>query len=205
MGARKSKASPRKRPTQERASATVDAILVASAHTFRERGFERASVNVIAARAGVSVGSLYQYYPSKEALLAALAERHTDDTLATLERTFEEVARAPLEVAVRTIVERMVAAHADPLHQVLALGLDGLGAATSVQATVDERAGAAVAAFLRARAGEVRARTPALTALLIVRAIDLLTHAAIERHPESLADGTLATELTALALGYLRA
>ncbi|MFO0565696.1 MAG: TetR/AcrR family transcriptional regulator [Polyangiaceae bacterium] len=205
MGARRTKASPRKRPQQQRSAATVDAILEASARTFRECGFAKASVNAIAERAGVSVGSLYQYYPSKDALLAALAERHTNDALDLLERTFEEVKAAPLEVAVRTVVERMIAAHADPLHQVLALGLDELGAATSLQAAVDERAGAAVTAFLVERQHEVRTRTPALTALLVVRAIDLLTHAAIERHPESLGDGSLASELSALALGYLRA
>ncbi|MFO0550903.1 MAG: TetR/AcrR family transcriptional regulator [Polyangiaceae bacterium] len=205
MGTRKSRASPRKQPKQERASVTVDAILAASAQTLRERGFAKASVNAIARRAGVSVGSLYQYYPSKDALLVALAERHTAEALATLERTFLEVREEPLEVAVRAVVERMVAAHADPLHQVLALGLDEVGAAPSIQAAIDERAGAAVTAFLIERAGQVRTHTPALTALLVVRAIDLLTHAAIERYPQSIGDGTLATELSALALGYLRA
>lgn len=203
MAGRRSRASPRKRPTQERASATVDAILIASARTFSERGFANASVNLIARRAGVSVGSLYQYFPGKDALLAALAERHTDETLRTLERTFAEVRAEPLEVAVRTVIERMVDAHADPLHRVLALGLDGLGADGSLQAVIDERAGAAVAGFLRERASEVRSHT-ALTALLLVRAIDLLTHAAIERHPASLSDGTLVGELSALVLGYLR-
>ena len=95
-------------------------------------------------------------------------------------------------------------AHVDPLHQVLARGLDELGAATSLQATIDARAGAAVESFLRARNAEVRPRSFALAALLLVRAVDLLTHAALERYPESLEDGTLVDELTALALGYLR-
>src|SRR5688572_17990879 len=100
MSSRAARTTRRKRPTQARASVTVDAILVASARTFRDRGFERASVNAIAELAGVSIGSLYQYFPSKEALLIALAERHTEQALATLDAAFAEVEEQPLASAV---------------------------------------------------------------------------------------------------------
>lgn len=121
-----------------------------------------------------------------------------------LEQTLAEVRAEPLESALRVVVGKMVASHADPLHQVLARGLDELGAATSLQATIDARAGAAVEAFLRERSAQIRPRSLALAALLLVRAVDLLTHAALEHHQESLEDGTLVDELSALAIGYLR-
>ncbi len=197
------KAAPRKKPTQARAGATVDAILVAAAEAFRSRGFAKASVNAIAERAGVSVGSLYQYYPSKDALLAALAIRHTEGVLRELDELLAEHAETPLPLAVQTIVERMVAAHVDPLNRVLARGLDELGSAVELQADVDRRAGAAVARFLHARRAAIRPRNVELAALLLVRSVDLLTHAALEHHPASVDDGTLVEELTALALGYL--
>jgi AcrR family transcriptional regulator len=200
---RDTKANRRKQPTQARATVTVEAILVASARIFRERGFERASVNAIAELAGVSVGSLYQYFPSKEALLVALAEHHTGESLALLEATLMEIADVPLPSGVRSVVSRMIEAHADPLHRVLAHGLDALGLATSIQATIDARAGAAVERFLRHRGAELRVRSFELSALIMVRTIDLITHAAIDRHPASIADGSLVDELTALALGYL--
>lgn len=66
----------RKAPAQERATATFDAILDAAAHILRDGGAGALSTNRIAARAGVSIGSLYQYFPNKQAIARALIERH---------------------------------------------------------------------------------------------------------------------------------
>src|SRR6185436_592878 len=71
------KNEPRKRPKQARSQQTVDALLEATARVLGARGFEGATTNEIARVAGVSVGSLYQYFPSKEALVAALLEQRT--------------------------------------------------------------------------------------------------------------------------------
>jgi len=68
--------SPRKAPRQSRSQATVTAILDATARILLERGYAAASTNAVAELAGVSVGSLYQYFPNKEALIAALQARH---------------------------------------------------------------------------------------------------------------------------------
>ncbi|MBE1293645.1 MAG: TetR family transcriptional regulator [Rhodobacteraceae bacterium] len=64
--------NPRKKPRQARAQATVDAILQASAHILVAQGFEGFNTNAVAERAGVSVGSLYQYFPNKEAIIAEM-------------------------------------------------------------------------------------------------------------------------------------
>jgi AcrR family transcriptional regulator len=69
--------SPRKRPLQQRAIATVEAIVEASAHILEKDGFAHYSTNAIAERAGVSIGSLYQYFPSKDAITRALIARET--------------------------------------------------------------------------------------------------------------------------------
>jgi AcrR family transcriptional regulator len=67
--------APRKRPLQARSKQTVEWIVEAAARVFRAEGFD-ATTNRIAELAGVSVGTLYEYFPNKEALLATLAERH---------------------------------------------------------------------------------------------------------------------------------
>lgn len=67
--------SPRKKPAQQRAAFTVHAILEAAAHILEHRGLEGYTTNDIAARAGVSIGSLYQYFPNKDAVTLALIER----------------------------------------------------------------------------------------------------------------------------------
>ncbi|MBE9008662.1 helix-turn-helix transcriptional regulator [Pseudanabaenaceae cyanobacterium LEGE 13415] len=63
----------RKLPQQGRSKLTVDAILTATAHILIEDGYDKASTNRIAERAGISIGSLYQYFPNKESLMVAFA------------------------------------------------------------------------------------------------------------------------------------
>ncbi len=68
--------NPRKKPAQPRSINTCEAILEASAQVFTGLGYVRTTTNRIAERAGVSIGSLYQYFPNKDAILVALLERH---------------------------------------------------------------------------------------------------------------------------------
>ncbi len=73
--------SPRKRPRQQRSTATVDAILDGAAHILERHGLEGFNTNAVAARAGVSIGSLYQYFPGKDAVMAALIRRDAQNFL----------------------------------------------------------------------------------------------------------------------------
>src|SRR5262249_7474993 len=79
--ARKKRTDLRKLPVQERSRVTVEALLEATARILVKEGFDAASTNRIAAVAGVSVGSLYQYFPSKESLVAALIDRHNQQIM----------------------------------------------------------------------------------------------------------------------------
>jgi|GEM_PF-374461 len=69
-------ADGRRRPRQQRARDTVDAILQAAGQVIADRGWAETTTNHVAQRAGVSIGSLYQYFPNKESILVALMERH---------------------------------------------------------------------------------------------------------------------------------
>ncbi len=72
-------AEPRKIPRQERSRRLVARVLDEAARLFSERGYQETTTNHVAEAAGVSVGSLYQYFPNKDALVVAVAERHLDD------------------------------------------------------------------------------------------------------------------------------
>jgi AcrR family transcriptional regulator len=74
--------APRKAPAQSRAVEIVAAVLEAAARILEERGFAGYTTNAVAERAGVSIGSLYQYFPGKDAITAALIERETATLLA---------------------------------------------------------------------------------------------------------------------------
>ncbi len=109
--------SPRKSPTQDRARDTVEAILEAAVDLFSSRGYARTSTNHIARRAGVSVGSLYQYFPNKDAVLTALLARH----LAAVESAISACIpllrdpAVPLRDGVRRLLELLREVHeADP-------------------------------------------------------------------------------------------
>lgn len=80
MAARKQRLNPRKQPVQNRSKTTVDAILLGAAQVFEVHGYSAGTTNRIAERAGVSIGTLYQYFPSKEAIAVALLQRHIADT-----------------------------------------------------------------------------------------------------------------------------
>lgn len=84
-------AQPRRRPKQRRSERRVERLLDAAAHLFAERGFERTTTNAVAEQAGVSIGTLYQYFPNKAALLQALNER----SLVRLRGLFAEVTVDP--------------------------------------------------------------------------------------------------------------
>ena len=77
---------PRKQPLQARAAETVAAIVEAAARILERHGIQGYTTNAVAERAGVSIGSLYQYFPNKDALTAALIERETAVLLADLQR-----------------------------------------------------------------------------------------------------------------------
>ena len=71
---------------------------------FGKEGYDRASTNRIAEVAGVSIGSLYQYFPSKEALVAAVIERHTQEISQVMRNALVKAAARPIEAAAREFV-----------------------------------------------------------------------------------------------------
>src|SRR5260221_954827 len=93
--ARRPHTSPRKEASQDRSRATVDALLAATARVLVRDGYDRASTNKVAEAAGVSIGSLYQYFPSKEALVAAVIERHTRGMMDLVRTSLRRVAQPP--------------------------------------------------------------------------------------------------------------
>jgi AcrR family transcriptional regulator len=104
--------APRKRPTQARARQTVEAILQAAAEVFEAHGLEGGTTERIVERAGVSVGSLYQYFPNKRSLLAAVAESALAESRVLQARYLASlVADPPPDVALRGLIAFLVAVH----------------------------------------------------------------------------------------------
>src|SRR5690554_5756545 len=99
----------RKAPRQARSRATIEIILEGAARILGERGWAATTTNAVAATAGVSIGSLYQYFPNKLALVEAVRRRHFDEVLAVLRAATD--AATPRARRVAAFVDGMIAVH----------------------------------------------------------------------------------------------
>lgn len=197
-------ARPRRAPKQDRALATVAALLDAMAASLVERGFEATTTNYVAERAGVNIGSLYQYFPSKGALLASLAQRQMDRYEEAMGAAEARVAGAGLEAGIaellRSHVEALAAAAA--LHVALLPHLRS-GELAVVYAALKERMVAGVARYLSARRAEVGPEDPKVAARTAVDCVEAVTLGALVESRERLAEAKGVGELYRLAKRYL--
>lgn len=104
---------PRKTPLQARSTVTVEAISEATIQVLLSHGADRLTTTRVAQRAGVSVGTLYQYYPHKRSLLFAVLENHLCHVVATVEAACESARHKPLAEMIREMVEAFVDAKMD--------------------------------------------------------------------------------------------
>ena len=197
--------NPRKIASQQRSQATVEALLDATARILVREGYDRASTNRIAAVAGVSVGSLYQYFPNKESIVAALIARHTRAMLDLLKQAMAAVESLDLETAMRELIRAMVDAHrVDPaLHRIFDEQIPRMGQLDEIEA-IDREAYALVRAYLEARRGEIAVTDLDTATFICVTTVETLTHEAVLRHPDTIDPASLVEEVTRLVVGYLR-
>ena len=192
----------RRRPTQERAAATVEAILQAAAELICDLGYAAASTNRIAARAGVSIGSLYQYFADKAAILARLQEDHHREVHEVVEAALPDLAdpAVPVEVGLRRLLEDLVELHDRDPNLTRALASE----VPHPKALAEEGAGyaARVESLLTARPDVRAADLPAASAL-VVTTLEALTRWLVHEAPERLDRGRLAGETAAMLGGYL--
>ena len=199
--------APRKSPRQSRSQATVDAILDATARVLIERGHAATNTNLVAERAGVSVGSLYQYFPNKLALINALHARHSREMTLALEREFKPRDGEGLHATLARVIEAVMHAHqvdAD-LHRALQqceeLGLpDDEGhdeAHQKIQQLLRD--------MLIAHRDELVFTNPELAAFTLMHALHGLIHAVVLDRPGSVSVKAATREMIRLADAYLTA
>ena len=197
--------NPRKSASQERSRATVEALLDATARILVREGYERASTNRIAAVAGVSVGSLYQYFPNKESIVAALLARHNREILDLLRESMAAVAGLDLETALRKLIGAMIDAHhVDPdLHRIFDEQIPRMGKLAEIRA-IDREILVMVRAYLAGRQDEIAVTDLDVAAFICVTTVETLTHEAVIHEPGAIDPAILVDEVTRLLVGYLR-
>jgi AcrR family transcriptional regulator len=172
-------------PQQARSRVMVDSILDAAARVLRKHGYEEATTNRVAEVAGVSVGSLYQYFPNKEALVRALLERHDAAMWAVFTDHATIAIGRPFVQAIPAVIDALFAAHlVDPdLHRVLHQQVPRVGALAILHST-SARSRAVVEDLLRARPDQhERSGDVTIAALIMVETVEALIHASIALPP----------------------
>src|ERR1700744_5694507 len=163
---------PRKFPRQTRAKATIDAIVEATVQLLLENGYDRFTTARAAERAGVSVGSLYQYFPNKAALAAAVIDRCCEDFIMALDRALAGRPRITLAECIRAIVDVMLISHhvAPDLHKIVINLAPRIGVADKTE-RVSRKMVAAIEAVLRMHAAEIAPEIDLSTAAALIETL----------------------------------
>jgi AcrR family transcriptional regulator len=196
----RSQAGPmaRKQPRQRRSHDTVSVILQAATRVFAQRGYQRATTNQVAARAGVSIGSLYQYFPNKVAIAAALETRHLDAAepqLLDLARRLR-AAGTPIDTWVERFVGALVTANDEPHHRELYAAVPRTAAVQARLESLVDGLAAELAPLLAGRSAVPRARLAIVAALTLVHELVIPASAAQRR--------AMIREVVRMVSGYLR-
>lgn len=196
---------PRKQPRQARAELTRQRILTAAAHVFAEYGYAAGTTNRIAQEARISIGSLYQYYPNKDAILAELLTRHLDDGGDAVELPAEDELPDSFEEIIRTLVRPLIGNHLDD-PRLLRLMLEQGPRSPELVARVThrERARVAYVQELLERHPEVTVEDTYTAARLIVSTGELVVHQLISS-PDPVDIPRFENELVAMFTRYLTA
>jgi AcrR family transcriptional regulator len=194
---------PRKQPRQARSQVTLDAVFEATIQVLLSDGSERLTTTRVADRAGVSVGTLYQYYPNRQALLYAVLQRHLTRVGDTVETAARSVHHAPLGAMVAAVVEAFVRAKTERIDEARALyGVASQLETVELVKAVGARNCAAISAMLATASG-VRFDDLALTSYMFCAAMVGPTSAILKGGAPPKMLCVLRAQLESLCLGYL--
>lgn len=197
-------AAPRKLPRQQRSRATVDAVLDAAAQILVSEGYEGFNTNRVAERAGVSIGSLYQYFPNKAALLTALRQRHALEMSDLVATCTQGTVHASLKQAIQHVVAGVIAAHRlhPRLHQVLE---QEVPRQTQQASPTDWETGLRhqLRGLLAQHREQLAVSDLPTTSLVLIRLVDALVHAALMPDPQGVPAEAIEREISTVVWRYL--
>ncbi|MGK4003774.1 TetR/AcrR family transcriptional regulator [Sorangium sp. So ce1036] len=196
---------PRKSPVQARSAATVEALHAATIQVLTREGLARCTTTRVAERAGMSVGSLYQYYPNRDALLAAVLERHLDGIAGAMEGACQASAGEPVARMASTLVAVFLREKLrDPQESKALYAVAAERGGQQLATRAHRRVVTAIAAMLET-APDVRFEDPAATAVMSASALVGPVRAVLEGQAPAGFEACLERELTRLLTAYLQA
>ncbi|HEX4340861.1 MAG TPA: TetR/AcrR family transcriptional regulator [Polyangiaceae bacterium] len=194
---------PAKKPRQVRSRETYETILEGATRVFAKHGYARSTTNRIAEAAGVSVGSVYQYFPDKDAMLTELMRRYRENLVERIGERLTVMDHVSFETVVHTLLTALL--NDDEINPALRRVLIERVLRTDARREVggfEERVEGLVADALRAAKDYVAIEQFELSAFILVRVVLAISHAAVVDRPV-FNTPALASELTRLVVGYV--
>ncbi len=194
---------PRKTPVQARSTVTVEAIYEATFQVLLAVGGpERLTTTRVAERAGVSVGTLYQYFPNKQSLLFSVLEKHLDRVVSAVELACRRNHGQQVSTMIESVVEAFVDAKMERLDISMALYATVGAQERSLTNKVEKRARVAIASMLATAPNTKFADLP-FTSLMLISAMGGATRAVLEAGASPRMVRLLRKQLVLLCRGFL--
>ncbi|WNV87124.1 TetR/AcrR family transcriptional regulator [Umezawaea sp. Da 62-37] len=194
---------PRRKPSQVRGELTRERILTAAAHVFAEHGYAAGTTNRIAERARVSIGSLYQYFPNKDSILAEILIQHIDrgswpdvDDL--------DFSPGTLQAVVRAFIRDAIDNHSDD-PRLLRVMIEEAPVSQELLDTIDRHGKLRIAQIrdVIVRHPDIHVGDPDVAADIILFTVEMNTHKFMAA-PRTASAETFEEELVAMVTRYLR-
>lgn len=205
MKTKKQHKTLKKRVKQDRAKATIDTILQGAARVLIKDGYEGTNTNRIAEVAGVSIGSVYQYFTNKEEIIGELIESHIQKLMDVFVENYNTLSSVSLKDGIRILIRSMIEARSvEPkLQRVFDEQLPKIGKLSRLLREYEKQAVEMISKYLESKKKEVAIKNIEMAAFISVHSVESVILVALNNGHDILTGGHLEDELTNLIVRYL--
>ena len=204
MSINKTALKPRKSPVQARSTATIEVLHEATIQVLLKEGIVKCNTTRIAERAGVSVGSIYQYYPNRDSLLAAVLQRHLDNVAEKIEELCLKYEKTSIKTLISALVDEIILAKlSNPEESKALYAISGERGGLDLSKRMNDRMLAAVSNLLES-ASDIEFDDSQIVAEFVLGAIMGLIRRVLENQVTDKVEQVLESHLKLMVVAYLQ-
>ncbi|MEQ1123123.1 TetR/AcrR family transcriptional regulator [Acinetobacter seifertii] len=204
MSINKTALKPRKSPVQARSTATIEVLHEATIQVLLKEGIVKCNTTRIAERAGVSVGSIYQYYPNRDSLLAAVLQRHLDSVAEKIEELCLKYEKTSIKTLISALVDEIILAKlSNPEESKALYAISGERGGLDLSKRMNDRMLAAISNLLES-ASDIEFDDSQIVAEFVLGAIMGLIRRVLENQVTDKVEQVLESHLKLMVVAYLK-
>ncbi|GAA5564805.1 TetR/AcrR family transcriptional regulator [Acinetobacter seifertii] len=204
MSINKTALKPRKSPVQARSTATIEVLHEATIQVLLKEGIVKCNTTRIAERAGVSVGSIYQYYPNRDSLLAAVLQRHLDSVAEKIEELCLKYEKTSIKTLISALVDEIILAKlSNPEESKALYAISGERGGLDLSKRMNDRMLAAISNLLES-ASDIEFDDSQIVAEFVLGAIMGLIRRVLENQITDKVEQVLESHLKLMVVAYLQ-